>query len=401
MWDPVEGSEARNVRFVGYSDLDGRPDAIALMRHGNYLYVGHLWSGGVSIVDIRDPKNLKVVNHIPSLPNTWHTNLQVADDLLLCADEIVLFGTYPGTPMGMDNSKPWSSGLRIYDVSNPLKPEPLSFWPTVGRGSHRNWYTGGRYAYCSLQPEGYRWNIFVTLDLSDPRQPQEIGRWWLPGMWEAGGEQTTEQPGEWFWLHGPIVHGDRAYCGWWDAGMVILDISNLSKPKMLSRLDYSPPYGGATHTCLPLPGRGAVVIADESMADNCQEGQKLIWIVDVREETNPVPIATCPVPAERDFCMPGVRFGPHNLHENRPGSFQSDTLIFNAYFAAGLRIFDISNLHAPRDAGYFIPPPPKRMIDPRPSAARHCSSQDVYVDRDGLMYLTDYNCGLYVLEYTG
>ena len=51
--------------------------------------------------------------------------------------------------------------------------------------------------------------------------------------------------------------------------------------------------------------------------------------------------------------------------------------------------------------GHFVPPPPRRIVDPRPGVANHCSSQDVYVDRDGLMYLTDYTCGLYVLEYTG
>src|SRR3712207_8494074 len=115
--------------------------------------------------------------------------------------------------------------------------------------------------------------------------------------------------------------------------MVILDISALSSPKMVSRLDYSPPFGGATHTTLPLPGRQLVVIADESLNDNCQEGEKRIWVVDVRAEENPVIVSLCPVP-EGNFCEPGSRFGPHNLHENRPGTFQSEDLIFNAYFRA-------------------------------------------------------------------
>ena len=31
-------------------------------------------------------------------------------------------------------------------------------------------------------------------------------------------------------------------------GMAILDISDVSKPKTISRLDWSPPYGGYAHT---------------------------------------------------------------------------------------------------------------------------------------------------------
>ncbi len=35
-----------------------------------------------------------------------------------------------------------------------------------------------------------------------------------------------------------------------------------------------------------------------------------------------------PIPAEADYAKKGGHFGPHNLHENRPGSFVSETLIF-------------------------------------------------------------------------
>ena len=126
----------------------------------------------------------------------------------------------------------------------------------------------------------------------------------------------------------------------------------------------------------------------------------MIWTVDVREETNPIPISLFPIP-KGDFCEPGARFGPHNLHENRPGSFQSDTIIFNAYFKAGLRIFDITDPYWPEEIGSYLPPDPEVMMDPRPGKAKRPSSQDVYVDKNGIIYLTDYNCGLYILEFTG
>ena len=181
----MEIGQAKNVKFVGYSDMEGRGDAVQLMAYGNYLYVGHAFSGGVSILDISDPKNPKVVTYIPCAENTWNTNIQVADDIMLVADEINLFSGDP--------NQPWSSGLRIFDISNPLKPQELSFLPTAGNGPHRSWYVGGKYAHMSMPLEGYTRNIYVILDISDPRKPTEVSRWWLPGMWEAGGEEPLSR----------------------------------------------------------------------------------------------------------------------------------------------------------------------------------------------------------------
>src|SRR5256885_13314057 len=90
---------------------------------------------------------------------------------------------------------------------------------------------------------------------------------------------------------------------------------------MLSHVNWSPPFPGGTHTTLPLPGRNLVVAADEANAEKCAKGMFHTFIVDVRAAENPVPIATLPTPKEQDFCGFGT-FGPHNLHENRAGSFR-------------------------------------------------------------------------------
>ena len=42
-----------------------------------------------------------------------------------------------------------------------------------------------------------------------------------------------------------------------------------------------------------------------------------------------------------------------------------------------------------------------KMIDTRPNRARVIQSADVFVDAAGLIYSTDYNAGLFVLEYNG
>ena len=110
-----------------------------------------------------------------------------------------------------------------------------------------------------------------------------------------------------------------------------------------------------------------LVLADEANFANCSHGLRHTWLFDVREPTNPVSFATMPVPSEADYCAKGGNFGPHNLWENRPGAFQSSRFVFATYHNAGVRVFDIENAFQPREAGFFVPPDPERMFDPRPN----------------------------------
>jgi len=104
---------------------------------------------------------------------------------------------------------------------------------------------------------------------------------------------------------------------------------------------------------------------------------------------------------ETDYKSKGGHFGPHNIHENRPGSFVSSELIFATYQNAGVRVFDIRDQHRPKEAGAWVPPAPVRMMDHRPNRARVIQSADVFVDAAGLIYSTDYNAGLFILEFGG
>ena len=45
---------ARNMRIIGHSDQGGRPDGVQVMVHRGYAYVGHMFSKGFSVIDVRD-----------------------------------------------------------------------------------------------------------------------------------------------------------------------------------------------------------------------------------------------------------------------------------------------------------------------------------------------------------
>ena len=51
---PPEGIGHR-IKHLSYSDIGGRPDSIQIMSNRNHLYVGHMFSDGVTILDASDP----------------------------------------------------------------------------------------------------------------------------------------------------------------------------------------------------------------------------------------------------------------------------------------------------------------------------------------------------------
>ena len=52
-------------------------------------------------------------------------------------------------------------------------------------------------------------------------------------------------------------------------------------------------------------------------------------------------------------------------------------------------------------APVLVPPQPQTLADTRPNRTRVIQSADVFVDAGGLIYATDYNAGLYILEFNG
>ena len=108
-----------------------------------------------------------------------------------------------------------------------------------------------------------------------------------------------------------------------------------------------------------------------------------------------------PTPSEQKFREVGGKFGPHNLHENRPGSFQSEDVIIATYHNAGIRVFDIADAYHPTEAAFYVPPAPERLVDFRPGAELVTQSTDVFAAADGTLYVTDTNGGLSILALEG
>jgi len=348
-----------------------------VIRQADVVYVGHVGTSGMgtSILDATDPIRPELVTQWPAPPRSHTHKVQVAEGLLLVNHE-----KFPYRAAYTDG---FSAGLVVYTLADPLRPEPAGFWHSGGRGVHRVVWTGGRYAYMSATPDGFRDRIWVVIDLADPARPVEAGRWWWPGQRE---DEVPDWPdGRRFAAHHALISGDRAYLGYDDAGMVVLDVSDIGRPRLAARAEWD---GGSTHTCLPLPGRNLVVATDEQVRDGPDAPRRAIHIIDVAG-AEPKVIGACPEPT--GFGGQPLRFGAHNLHENQLGAYRSERLVFATYFSAGIRVYDLADPADPVEVAHWIPEPPAGQPVPQ--------INDLFVDRDGYFWVTDrIGGGLYVLR---
>ena len=234
-------------------------------------------------------------------------------------------------------------------------------------------------------------------------------------------------------MHGPAYpKGDLAYVSYGGAGMVILDISDITLPQLIGQLHHHPPFAGKLsgarcHTVLPALGAAYAVMTSEGEryhvlqrgdhADTApSRSTSSAWSTSPTRPTRtlisvfPYPEIPAGWPYKNFNEIPGVGagpFGPHNIHEPHyhPALEDRNDRVYCCYFHAGLRVYDISDPFVPREIAYFIPPdPPKWLFNnetgdlfPGPNIAHH---RGRVVDNRGNIFIDTFTDGLYVLRCT-
>jgi hypothetical protein len=401
------GAESKNMRLLGHHDLGGfgnGGEGLALQQTEDgrrVLYIAHESAPkNFTVIEVTDPTAPRLLAQTELPHRDMRSNsLDAVGDLLAVAYQTARPGLTP-------------AGVELFDISNPSSPRSIAFFDRSGphsRGTHCLWFVDGAYMHLSsgapdFVPNSPQDDQFYTIvDVRNPSQPREVGRWWLPGTRQGDDVPPPvrhERFDAGFRTHNTNVYPqrpDRAYIGYLDGGIIILDIMHMSQPKLISRLDYHPPLPGFTHTVLPLFERQLLIVSDEAVRPAGQDWPKLAWVVDASTETNPVIVGSLPLPPLEAYKNRGGRFGAHNLHENHPlpTAFQSDTLVFGAFFSAGVRVYDVSNPFHPEEVGYYVPPAPPG------SPVGAIQINDVYVDEHRIIYAIDrVSGGLYILELT-
>lgn len=401
----TSGADAVNVRLVGHSDLQGR-GALQVVLKGNYAYVGHhrgrernpmtgaLEWNGTTILDVSNPKQPRIIKHLPGYEGAESRAVQVVEKYFDGKDYLL---------RNQESSR--LTGFEVWDITDRASPRIVSRIEGLN-AAHKGWWdakTG--YAYLSGIWPGWKGQHLIIYDLKNPYTPTVVSMWGLPGQSPGG-------PGGGVSLHHPVISGNRAYLSYLQGGdVVVLDISDKAKPKMIAHIDYLPP-SSRSHTTVPFPplreagfsrGEGhprqILVVSEEALAYGCHEARPQIYILDATDEKKPWLIATFKVP-DGDFCDRGGRFGPHQFAETKDGEIIGGSLLYVAYFNAGLRIVDISDPVKPREVGHYIPSPAEKNRGE--GSKKVIQTNDVDLDGRGLIYITDRaGAGLHVIEFTG
>ncbi len=235
-------------------------------------------------------------------------------------------------------------GLRILDISDPTNPQAIGkvLLPDIVLGV----YVSGNCAYVADGLSGLR-----VIDISNPASPVEVGYFLTPDF-----------------AYGVYVSGNYAYVADGDRGLRVIDISNPASPVEVGYCDtpgsardvyvsgsyayvayVADWYSGLriiniSNPALPVeagyvgtPGEAHGVCVSGNYAYVADSG-RVIRVIDISNPASPVEVGYCDTP---DYAY---------------GVYVSGNYAYVADWRAGLRVVDISNPASTAEVGYYNTP---------------------------------------------
>jgi hypothetical protein len=276
-----------------FEGLDGRDYVYTGTYHGNLMYA---W-------DVTDPAN-------PAIVDSLQFDGRRVNDVKVNEDRTLAVVT-------SEHASDRRNGITVLDITRPAHPRKLSHYTEgLTGGVHNTWIVGDL-----VYAIHYGTRAVHIIDISEPAEPREVGRWQLP---------NDDR-----FLHDVTVLDGYAYLSYWNDGVVILDVGagthggTATDPALVSQYAYSYRLGTETYanTHHAIRYGDYVFTGDEIFGcAECVNGPRgYIHIIDVSDIDHPRKVAWYRVPEA----------GSHNL-------WAEDDKLYIGYYQAGLRIVDIS-----------------------------------------------------------
>jgi hypothetical protein len=265
---------AKNLDVVGRGERNVEDATTDVWALDGFAYTGTFNSpcggepeAGIWVWDVEDPSKPGFVTVIPSPTGSRSNDVKVAT---MSSGDILVHSNEPCAEGG-------PGGFEIYDVDDPTNPvflahvqideiaeiTPLFFAPgaLVDNGVHNLFlFTQGDRDYVAAQSEGV-FDGFRIYDITDPTDPVLVSGWGAEEVFDPGvGDLTlADDPtgartlNSVLWLLGlppfggfgasqnRLLHdftittdGTLAYLAHWDAGLILLDISDPANPQYIS-----------------------------------------------------------------------------------------------------------------------------------------------------------------------
>jgi hypothetical protein len=241
-------------------------------------------ANSVSIIDIANPAAPTLLAQSPPLPNLSMEDVEA----IRIGDRDVLAIGLQGCGVNRRRSP---GGLDLIDITDPRNPVRLSTFAlrpveddANGHGVHGvheldvTQTADGRALALLAVPdlevatagEDGRGGVgdLLILDISDPTAPRQIAEWGAreePALGPALMDTLFQGTNTAVFLHSvrASADGTRAYLSYWDASVMILDISDPASPRYLGRTTYGADEEGNAHSVASSDEGHLLVQADE------------------------------------------------------------------------------------------------------------------------------------------
>ena len=275
--------------------------------------------------------------------------------------------------------------MAVYDISEPAEPRQIGFMPIEGGGIHRIWYTGGRWAYASALLDGFTDYIFIThrhgrpdeaasrRALVDPRHEPGGGRDARLGADAALRPAPSDRQRRHRLLR--LARRRHGRCS---------TSPTAASPKLIVHRNWSPPFGGGTHNCLPLPDRDLLVRARRGGARQLRGRPQADLAVRHPRAVEPDQHLDLPDAVGGGLREQGRPFRPAQRLREPPGRLRQlgDSSSRPTRTPACASSTSATSTGRSRSAPSCRRRPP-RLVDHRPNRPRVIQSCDVFVDKAG------------------
>jgi hypothetical protein len=284
--------------------------------------------------------------------------------------------------------------VSLYDASKDCRHPVEDFTLPLARLGHESGFSeDGKTFYATA----VSFNVITAIDVTDPKNPHDV---WQGNISSHGMSLSDD--------------GNRGYIADTAGNMAILDLSEIQarKPdpqaREISRLTWD--NASIPQNAIPFTrdGHPYILEFDEYTQGTTSNGDKdavgAARIIDISDEAHPYVVSNMRLQVDQH--------ANHAAAANDPGASSpvqgyaahycniptrvDPQVVACSFIASGLRVFDISNLKAPKEIAYFVAPSTPRMEN-RFDGSNFAMSQPVFAPGREIWY-TDGGSGFYNLR---
>jgi len=282
------GSSSPQLDVVGQFSVPVAGVTTDVWALGNYAYIGSFSQPfcsadltGVRVIDISNPAEPEQVSFIPAKPGTRNNDVKVEHietphfqgEILVSSNEPCDSFYLPRLNARGGNIIPGQGGIAIWDVTDPTKPRAMR-QNFLKNPIHNTfvWQQNDNAYLIAVDDIAAR--DVVIVDITKPQSPKVVATTGAPD-WPTLGFAEIEGPE--LFLHDVWVQENSgrttAYLSYWDAGLVLLDVTDPANPVFQGDSTYPNPdvlsglpAEGNGHVAAPTADGKIAILGDEDFA---------------------------------------------------------------------------------------------------------------------------------------